>query len=157
SVAPLVETEDMVVAGEVGRDLVPAVRRLRAAVQEQQRRPSRGAPVEEVEAEAVQRRVTVGGAPHPSSRTRTAVVCPGGRVSLSARARYRCGVIPVGEALAVVCNTTPLLDAERVALADALGRVAAEDVVSTRTVPNAANSAMDGFAVRHADVAATPA
>jgi molybdopterin molybdotransferase len=63
-------------------------------------------------------------------------------------------VISVGEALACVLDATPRLGAERVALADALGRVLAEGVVSTRAVPNAANSAMDGYAVRHADASA---
>jgi len=66
-------------------------------------------------------------------------------------------VIPVGEALARVCAAAPVLGAERMTLAAALGRVAAEDVVSTRTVPNAANSAMDGYALRHADLGAVPA
>jgi len=66
-------------------------------------------------------------------------------------------VIPVGEALATVCGAARVLGAERVGLAAALGRVAAEDVRSTRAVPAAANSAMDGYAVRHADLAALPA
>jgi molybdopterin molybdotransferase len=65
-------------------------------------------------------------------------------------------VIPVGEALAKVCAAAPVLGAERVPLAAALGRVAAEDVFSGRAVPAAANSAMDGYAVRHADLAALP-
>ena len=66
-------------------------------------------------------------------------------------------MIPVGEALATVCGAARVLGAERVGLAAALGRVAAEDVRSTRAVPAAANSAMDGYAVRHADLAALPA
>jgi len=65
-------------------------------------------------------------------------------------------VIPVGEALARVCEAVSVLGVERVSLDGALGRVAAEDVVSTRAVPSAANSAMDGYAVRHADLAAAP-
>jgi len=65
-------------------------------------------------------------------------------------------VIPVGEALAHVCAAAPVLGTGRVALAAALGRVAAADVVSSRTVPAAANSAMDGFAVRHADLGTPP-
>ncbi len=65
-------------------------------------------------------------------------------------------MISVGEALAQVCAATPVLGGERVALAAALGRVAAEDVVATRAVPNAPNSAMDGYAVRQADVASAP-
>ena len=47
--------------------------------------------------------------------------------------------------------------AEQVALADALGRVLAEDVVARRTQPPVAVSAMDGYAVRAADVATVPA
>jgi molybdopterin molybdotransferase len=66
-------------------------------------------------------------------------------------------VIPVGEALARVCEATPVLGTERVLLPDALARVAAEEVTSARAVPAAANSAMDGYAVRHADVASVPA
>jgi len=66
-------------------------------------------------------------------------------------------MIPVGEALAHVCATAASLGAERVSLAAARGRVAAEDVVSAREVPAAANSAMDGYAVRHADLASPPA
>jgi len=65
-------------------------------------------------------------------------------------------VIPVGEALATVCAAAPVLGGERVPLAQALGRVAAADVVSARSVPAAANSAMDGFAVRHADLNGAP-
>ncbi len=66
-------------------------------------------------------------------------------------------MISVAEALACVCEATPVLGVERVALPAALGRVASEDVCSTRAVPAAANSAMDGFAVRHADLGASPA
>jgi len=66
-------------------------------------------------------------------------------------------VIPVGEALACVLDATPVLAAERTAILAALGRVAAADVVSRRTVPAAPYSAMDGYAVRHADVSAAPA
>src|SRR5262245_53327103 len=65
-------------------------------------------------------------------------------------------MIPVTEALATVCTAAFRLGSERVGLTSALGRVAAEDVHSQRTVPPAANSAMDGFAVRHADLADTP-
>lgn len=65
-------------------------------------------------------------------------------------------MIPVGVALAKVCEAAAVLAPERVSLLAALGRVAAEDVVSARTVPSAANSAMDGYAVRHADLAAVP-
>ena len=66
-------------------------------------------------------------------------------------------MIPVGEALARVLEATGVLGAERTAILAALGRVAAEDVVSRRAVPAAPYSAMDGYAIRHADVSAAPA
>ena len=50
-------------------------------------------------------------------------------------------MIPVGEALARVLEATHALGAERVTILDALGRVAAEDVVSRRAVPAAPYSA----------------
>ena len=66
-------------------------------------------------------------------------------------------MIPVGEALARVLEATPVLGPERTAILAALGRVAAADVVSRRTVPAAPYSVMDGYAVRHGDVSAAPA
>jgi len=49
---------------------------------------------------------------------------------------------------------TPITTVERLAVRDALGRVLAEDIVSPIHVPGHDNSAMDGYAVRHADLAA---
>ncbi len=46
----------------------------------------------------------------------------------------------------------PVTGSERVAVADSLGRVVANDILSPIAVPAFANSAMDGFAVRHADL-----
>ena len=46
--------------------------------------------------------------------------------------------------------------AEQVALAEAVGRVLAEDLAARRTQPPFAVSAMDGYAVRAADVASVP-
>ncbi|MEJ1159359.1 molybdopterin molybdotransferase MoeA [Prosthecomicrobium sp. N25] len=60
-----------------------------------------------------------------------------------ARARMLAGVVPVG--------------AESVALAEAEGRVLAEDLTATRTQPPFPASAMDGYALRAADIAAVPA
>ncbi len=57
-------------------------------------------------------------------------------------------MISVAEALAHVTSGVRLLAAEQVGLADALGRVLAEDVASRVAYPPAAVSAMDGFAVR---------
>ena len=65
-------------------------------------------------------------------------------------------MIPVTEALARITGAFTPLPAEQVALADALGRVLAEDVTARITQPPVAVSAMDGYGVRAADVAATP-
>ncbi len=56
------------------------------------------------------------------------------------------------EALRIVLETAPTLGAETVAAREALGRVLAEPLVSTRCLPPADNSAMDGYAVRAADL-----
>ncbi len=47
-----------------------------------------------------------------------------------------------------MANASTLADAETVSLADALGRVLAEDAVATVAVPGDDNSAMDGYALR---------
>jgi molybdopterin molybdotransferase len=57
------------------------------------------------------------------------------------------------EAQREILATTPVLAPERVATRDGLGRVLAEPVLSTRTLPPADCSAMDGYAVRAADLA----
>lgn len=59
----------------------------------------------------------------------------------------------VAEAQDEILRRTPVLPAERVAARDALGRVLAESVVSGRTLPPADCSAMDGYAVRAAELA----
>ena len=56
------------------------------------------------------------------------------------------------EALQRVLDCVAPLPPRRVALGEALGRVAAEDVVATDPVPPFTNSGMDGFAVRAADI-----
>ena len=61
--------------------------------------------------------------------------------------------VQVAEAQDIVLNAVAPLGAEKVALLDALHRVSAEDVNSSRDIPLGDNSAMDGYAVRHADVA----
>src|SRR5713101_3006420 len=65
--------------------------------------------------------------------------------------------MPVAEALARVLAVAEPLATERAPLADALGRVLTVDVAALRTQPPANVSAMDGYAVRAADVAAIPA
>lgn len=62
--------------------------------------------------------------------------------------------ISVEEAQACIAEhcATRRLPMETVALQDALGRVLARDIVAERNQPPFANSAMDGFAVRGADL-----
>jgi molybdenum cofactor synthesis domain-containing protein len=59
---------------------------------------------------------------------------------------------PLDEAIAIVLDGCRPLDVERRPLADAVGCVLADDVVAADLVPPFANSAMDGYAVRAADV-----
>ena len=66
-------------------------------------------------------------------------------------------LLPVDDALGLVLKGLVPLQAERVTLDDALGRVLAEDVAATLTQPPFDASAMDGFAVRFEDVATLPA
>jgi molybdopterin molybdotransferase len=65
-------------------------------------------------------------------------------------------LMPVAEALARVLADAGPLAAEAVPLAQAHGRVLAADVAALRTQPPADVSAMDGYAVRSADVAKAP-
>jgi molybdopterin molybdotransferase len=65
-------------------------------------------------------------------------------------------LLPVAEALQRVLAQASALPAERAPLAEAHGRVLAEDVKSLRTQPPADVSAMDGYAVRAEDVMTAP-
>jgi len=65
-------------------------------------------------------------------------------------------MISVEEAVARITGAFEPLPGETVALTDANGRVLAEDVSARVTQPPFAVSAMDGYAVRAADVANTP-
>jgi molybdopterin molybdotransferase len=66
-------------------------------------------------------------------------------------------LMPVEEALARVLDEAEPLPPEAVAVAEAHGRVLAADLAARRTQPAADVSAMDGYAVRAADVATAPA
>src|ERR1044071_222522 len=66
-------------------------------------------------------------------------------------------LLSVAEALARVTSGLEPLDAERVALDNANGRVLAEDLAARVTQPPFDASAMDGYAVRSKDVAVLPA
>ena len=61
--------------------------------------------------------------------------------------------IPLDEAQRILLEGYTMLGTERVALADAAGRVLAEPIIAHHDQPLANMSAMDGYAVRSADVA----
>ncbi|MEO1112600.1 MAG: gephyrin-like molybdotransferase Glp [Pseudomonadota bacterium] len=63
-------------------------------------------------------------------------------------------LMPVSEALQKLLSDVATLETERVPLDQANGRTLSENLVSKRTQPPFAASAMDGYAVRHQDVAA---
>jgi len=63
-------------------------------------------------------------------------------------------LLPVADALARIFALTPAMPAETVALAEAAGRVLAEDAVAARDQPPFSASAMDGYAVRAGEAAA---
>jgi len=60
-------------------------------------------------------------------------------------------LIDVDEAALLVLEHTPVLGTERVQLADAIGRVLAEDLMASGPLPAFPSSAVDGYAVRAAD------
>jgi molybdopterin molybdotransferase len=65
-------------------------------------------------------------------------------------------LISVEEALAEILSHVRPLEPERIPILEALGRVLAEGIVSDTDIPPFDNSAMDGYAVRAADVAGAP-
>lgn len=65
-------------------------------------------------------------------------------------------LIPLNDAFAKVEEGIRTLPAEMVSVADALGRVVAEDVAARLTQPPAPVSAMDGYAVVSSDIPAHP-
>ncbi|WP_439628496.1 molybdopterin molybdotransferase MoeA [Shinella sp.] len=63
-------------------------------------------------------------------------------------------LLPVADALdRLLSRAKPTQRTEAVSLHDAQGRVLAEDIAARLTQPPFDNSAMDGYAVRHADIA----
>lgn len=66
-------------------------------------------------------------------------------------------MIPVAEAQEKILAAMPALPSEVVSVADGFGRVLAADVVARVTQPPTPVSAMDGYAVRGADVETAPA
>ncbi len=68
------------------------------------------------------------------------------------------GLIPVGEALdKILASVARPTECETVPIAQAAGRTLAADLAALRTQPPFPASAMDGYAIRSADIAATPA
>ena len=63
----------------------------------------------------------------------------------------------IAEALRIVLDQTTHLNSESVPLADARGRILAEDIVADSDLPPFDRSQMDGYAVRAADVQVAPA
>jgi molybdopterin molybdotransferase len=64
-------------------------------------------------------------------------------------------LLPVADAERLIAErVTPVAEAEAVALNAARGRVIAADVIAPLDLPPFDNSAVDGYAVRHADLAA---
>ncbi|GAB4129430.1 MAG: molybdopterin molybdotransferase MoeA [Sideroxydans sp.] len=64
--------------------------------------------------------------------------------------------LQVPEALAIILREAAPLGTEIVRLEESLGRVLAQDIRANRDLPPYAVSAMDGFALRSADVASAP-
>jgi len=62
-------------------------------------------------------------------------------------------LIPVETAQEIVLANTPEMPVEEVSLLDALGRVVARDLVSDVDINGFADAAMDGFALKAADIA----
>jgi molybdopterin molybdotransferase len=60
-------------------------------------------------------------------------------------------LLDVDDAAALVLEHTPVLGVERVVLADCAGRVLAEALTATASLPAFASSAVDGYAVRSQD------
>lgn len=66
-------------------------------------------------------------------------------------------LLPVADAQRRILDAVQALPAEQISVASALGRVLAQDVAARRSQPPMPVSAMDGYAVRAADVESLPA
>ena len=66
---------------------------------------------------------------------------------------FTAGLMPLETALSQMLDRiTPLHDVETLPLVRCFGRIAARDIVSPLNVPGFDNAAMDGYAVRLADL-----
>jgi molybdopterin molybdotransferase len=59
------------------------------------------------------------------------------------------------EALEIIANSIPVLDAEVIPIENAVGRVVTEDYIATFDLPRFNNSAMDGYVVKVSDAGTT--
>ena len=66
-------------------------------------------------------------------------------------------MIPISQAIQIVLQQTPRLASEEVALPQAPNRILAEDIIADTDLPPFDRAQMDGYAIRAADVANTPA
>src|SRR5580765_5041558 len=66
-------------------------------------------------------------------------------------------MIPIAEAIGIVLHHTESLGDESVVLRETNGRILAEDIIADTDLPPFDRAQMDGYAVRAADVANTPA
>src|ERR1051325_3875369 len=66
-------------------------------------------------------------------------------------------MIPISQAIQIVLQQTPKLASEEIALPDVFHRILAEDIVADTDLPPFDRAQMDGYAVRAADLANTPA
>ena len=66
-------------------------------------------------------------------------------------------MIPVSDAIQIVLANTARLDAESVPLAEAMGRMLAEDIAADSDLPPFDRAQMDGYAVRAVDTQKSPA
>jgi molybdenum cofactor synthesis domain-containing protein len=66
-------------------------------------------------------------------------------------------MIPISEAIQTVLRYTERLGLESVELSSSVGRILAEDVIADTDLPPFDRAQMDGYAVRAADIANTPA
>src|SRR6266508_557183 len=94
------------------------------------------------------RRSSAACASRRSGSSRSAAANP----ASTGRRRIEMALLSVEEALARVLDGVEPLPAEDVPIAAACGRVLAADLAALRSQPPAAVSAMDGYAVRAADV-----
>lgn len=65
-------------------------------------------------------------------------------------------MITVAESIAIIKEKSHLLPAEHIAIADALGRILAEDIVADSDLPPFNRAQMDGYAVLSSDLATVP-